>query len=474
MAPAKQAALPAKAVAAKTLPAKTAPAKTHRRHRRQLSDAAPPRGPWMSLSQALGLTYADNPQIKAARAQLKSVDETYAQAVSGFRPSVTGSASYQAGTLDGNSTGTTRDNPKAVALAVSEPLYSGGTTLASMKAAKKRVVAARAALDATGQTVLLQAATYFMDTARDRLTVRLEDDNVHALDRQLHAARERLRHGTVTMTDVRQAEARLSAAVAARAQAEASLRESRAALLSVSGVDTDDLLWPKSDDLKPPATLEAAVAAAQRDNPDLSAARLAVDAAAADRRAVAGTALPQVNLVGQVGRNFDNPSELPDSQVDQASVMLTATFPFYTGGDTDSRVRQARDVEEQRRMELGGTALTVRRQVTDAWENLLAAKAEDAAYGIQIGATRAALAGVKTEARVGTRTTLDILNAEQEYIGAEIARAGAEHDRVVALYALFAAMGSLDPATLRLKDAYDPAAHFKKVRHKWFGTAAVD
>lgn len=426
----------------------------------------------LTLEEALSRAYAANPTVQAARADLRGVDEGYAQAKSGFRPTVSGSASYQSERFDGN-INLTHEDPKTLALTVTEQLYSGGSTLAQMDSAKSAIMAARAHVRQVGQGVLLQAATVYLDVLRDRQVVTLNANNETVLRRQLDAARSRFALGDITQTDVRQSESRLANADAGLAAALGQMQSSAAHFESIVGEAPQTLFTPAHTPILP-QTLQAALDIAALASPVLENAAFASRAAAASTRAIIGEGRPQIAVSGQVAQVYDPVQSFDDRETD-TSVLISATLPFYTGGLRDSRVRQARALEGQRRHEGDAAARTVRQGVIDAWQNLMAAKAELAARQTQIDAARLARDGVKAEAQYGSRTTLDVLNAEQEYLNAQVDYASAAHDQTVAGYALLAAMGTLTPETLDLSvRSYDTARHFNAVKDKWIGTRMPD
>lgn len=417
---------------------------------------------------ALAEAYLRNPELEAARAELRSVDETYAQAMSGYRPRLTGEASYTSSYYDGDVFDNHAD-PKNLALELRQPLYRGGTTQASVKASSSRINAQRAVLHSVEQKVLLDAVTAYMDVRRDSEIVRLNLNNEKVLETHLEASRQRFKLGDITKTDVSQAESRLANAVASRVRAEGSLRASRARYERAVGQEPQDLPAPVFR-LDIPQTLEQAIALAEEQNPDIHFADYSHDAASADTRAVTGELLPQVDLTGSLGRTYD-PAQRTDDHVNTTSVGVIASIPLYTGGAVDARVRQSKQIESQRRMERLRAGRGVRQTVIAAWTELSAAEAEMQARKAQIDAARLALDGVRIETDYGSRTTLDLLDAEQEYLDAQVAHVIAERNRIVALYSVLSAVGELTAARLGLQvPIYNPTAHFKSVKNRWIGT----
>jgi TolC family type I secretion outer membrane protein len=423
-----------------------------------------------TLNDALAAAYANNPDLEAIRAELRATDEQYPQAFSGFRPSVTGSADYSSTHNTGNATRNGSD-PKMLAVTVTQPVYSGGSTVAEVSRASNVIKAEREKLRVAEQTVLLSAVTAYMNVLRDREIVDLNISNESVLKSHVDAAREQFRLGSITKTDVSQSEARLAEAVASRIAAEGNLKTSRADFEQVIGAPPDDLVKPALLSAVP-GTLEEALNEALASNPALLQAQYLSAAAEASTRAVQGALLPSVDLSGSVARVYD-PATGASDHLNQTSVGVTATVPFYSaGGSTYSQVREARQTETQRRREVDSAARSVRQSVISAWATLAAASAETEARRVQIDAESMAREGVKVESEYGSRTTLDLLDAEQEYLNARVARVISERNRTVATYGLLAAVGKLTAADLKLDTpVYNPLRNFQNVKNKWAGTS---
>ena len=421
------------------------------------------------FTQSLADAYLNNPALEAARAELRSVDETYAQAMSGYRPQISGEVAYTSSRYDGDIFDTHSD-PKDIAIALRQPLYRGGSTQANVEVSHHQIKAQRALLQVTEQDVLLAAVTAYMDVRRDGELVELNANNERVLRKHLEASRKRFSLGDITKTDVSQAESRLANVTASRVRAEGSLRASKARFERVIGqLPPADLPAP-SYAIALPETAEAAVALGEVQNPNMHFADFSRGAAQANTRAVSGELLPQVDLTGSLGRTYD-PALRQDDDVNTTSIGVVATIPLYTGGAVDARVRQSRQIESQRRMQQRQAAREVRQAVIDAWTELSAAEAEMQARKAQIDAARLALDGVRIEADYGSRTTLDLLDAEQEYLDAQVAYVTAGRDKTVAEYRLLASVGELTAERLRLPvPVYNPQANFQKVKNRWIGT----
>jgi outer membrane protein len=302
---------------------------------------------------------------------------------------------------------------------------------------------------------------------RDQAVVELNVNNEQVLARQLEAARDRFEVGEITRTDVHQAEARLSGATADRIKAEGDLQASRAAYVKVIGEAPGGLeeTAPPTDF---PAGLPQALTIALDENPSVISAEFNQAAARDNVDQVRGELLPSVDLSGSAARAFEASSET--SRSDSYTGKVTLTVPLYQSGSVYSRLRQARQELASKRNLVGEAKRDAEEQVTRAWETLQSTKARIRSYDAQITAAEVALEGVQREAAVGSRTVLDVLDAEQELLDAKVNLVRAKRDELVASFDLKSALGRLTATALGLEvDVYDPAAHYGEVRGKWTG-----
>ena len=440
--------------------------------------AAAPAGA-QTLQEALAQTYADNPTLTTARAQLRVVDENVPQALAGWRPSVsiTGSAGYGEGTLRSRTTtargeriGVTTDQERtigSVAATATQPLYRGGRTVASTRRAENQVLAQRARLLATEQQVLQDTVSAYVNTIRYQEEVRLNLNNAQVLQRQLDATNERFRVGEITRTDVAQAESRLAGARASRADAEGQLQNARATYQRVIGTAPGRLTAPQP--LTPAARNgQDAAQVAALNNPAVVAA-LFDEAAGRDFIDVQLSALlPQASLQAQAFRN-DNQQILGQRTIGE-SLTASVTIPIYQGGSEYAVVRQARQDAIRLRNVVDDQRRAASAQASQAWETLLSARATVDSVRAQIRAAEVALDGVQREAVVGSRTTLDVLNSEQELLNARVSLVRALTNVVTASHSLAQAVGRLTARDLALPVAlYDQEAYYRAVRDRWAG-----
>ncbi|WP_341703882.1 TolC family outer membrane protein [Ferrovibrio sp.] len=425
-----------------------------------------------SFADALSAAYNNNPTLLAARAALRATDEGVPQALSGWRPTVTlsGEIGRQRQEFSVAST-SSRDgytDPRSLSLTVSQPLYRGGRTEAATDAAEALVLAGRQDLASTERSVLLDAVTAYMDVVQNQAVLELNRNNEEVLRRQLEATRERFRVGEITRTDVAQAESRLSGATAGRISAEGALVSSRAVLARVMGEMPTTLVNPPP--LPPlPKSEEEALAVAYDENPTLLGARFREVAAKFDVRTASGALLPTVSLNGTLTKAEEQSTTHIDSET--AKIALSVSVPLYEAGSVYSQTRQRKQVHNQRRIQVEEQRRAVRQQVVQAWENLNTARSNIQARQAQVEAARIALEGVQQEAEVGSRTTLDVLDQEQEYLDARVAEVRSRRDEYVAGFTLLSAVGRLGARQLSLPvEYYDPIANYDRVRDKWFGT----
>ncbi len=433
-----------------------------------------------SLQDALVAAYNSNPTLLADRARQRATDENSNQARAGWKPTVTINGSYtitesqrQIARFLGNAT-SVEDNDYtegyAASVVATQPIFRGGRNFFSTKSADAQVRAGRASLTETEQQVFLSVVTAYMDVIRDRATVDLRKNNVDVLSRQLQASRDRFRVGEITRTDVSQAEARLSGARAALSSAEAQLAQSLASYEQIVGVPAASLdQAPAVPAL--PETLEEAVKSALDSNPTVVSAKETETAAKYDVRDAAGALLPSLEIQGTLQK--DELTNRDQSQNYQATATAQVSMPIYQAGTNYSAIRQTKHVRNQRRLQVAETQRSVVQSTTTAWNNLLAARASIVANKEQVRANTVAFEGVQQEAQVGSRTTLDVLDAEQELLDSRVALVAAQRDEYVTSYQLLSAIGSLTAQGLALPtDIYDPVDNYKDVRWKFVGFGA--
>jgi outer membrane protein len=438
-----------------------------------------------TLESALIQAYQNNPTLNSQRALVRATDENVPQVLAGYRPRITANASvgelYQETstkiTTPGapnpfvNLNGTT--TPVVYGITATQTLFNGFQTGNRTRQAESQVFAARELLRSAEQTVLLNAATAYMNLLRDTAILDLQKRNVEVLQEQLRQVRDRFNVGEVTRTDVAQSESRLAAGRSAVLTAEANYKTSAAVYRQVIGTEPRNLTPATPVDRFSPRTQFEAVAAGNAQHPNVTSAQYNVDAALLQVKVAEGALYPTLSLQGSVQKTLN--STLTATEALNASIIGQLTVPIYQGGAEYSAIRQAKETFGQRRIDLDAARDLIRQTVVQSWGQLDAAKANIEATQAQVQAAEIALNGVREEARVGQRTTLDVLNAQQELVNARVALVSAQRDRVVASYTLLSAVGRLSPRTLGLHvPIYDAQVHYHQVRDAWAGVRTPD
>ncbi len=429
----------------------------------------PPAAAAESLLDALALAYQTNPVLQAQRANLRALDESIVQARSGWRPTlgVSASATYNE-VRTPNGGGIDESNSATAGLSLTQPLWTGGRVASAVSAAEAEVLAGRESLRRVEAEVLAGVITAYVDVRRDQEALRIRRDNVQVLSRQLDESNARFEVGEITRTDVAQSQARLAAAEAQLRSAEAQLAISRAGYAAVVGQN------PGSLEAEPPlasilpSTVDQAYEAAERDNPQVRQALYNAQAAEARVAAARAERMPNLSLTGNVGwTGLAEPFE-PSDYSRAVTGRATVTVPLFTGGLTNSRVRAARERETAAELTVEQTRRSALQSVTQAWSQLLAARANIGSTEEQVRAARIAAEGVRQEQQVGLRTTIDVLNAEQELRAAELAQINARRDEYVAATLVLAAVGRLDAANLAPGlETYDAERNARDLRFTW-------
>lgn len=439
-----------------------------------------------TMQRALVQAYQNNPSLNAQRAALRATDETVPQALSGYRPklSVTASGGYNyantviptGSLIPGTPAFSQTAQPYAsggIGAVATQTVFDGFQTPNRVRQAENQVMGARETLRVTEQQVLLDAATAYMNLLRDKAILDLNQRNVDVLTNELQQTRERFRVGEVTRTDIAQAESRLAGGRAALLGAQSNYETSQANYRRVIGVAAGKLTPGTPVDHLSPATLSAAITSGEQQNPSVLASMYGVDVAELAVKINEGSLYPNLSVTASVSQNV-NPQYNVSKQF-LAGVVGQLTIPIYQGGGEYAAIRQSKETLGEKRLNLDVNRDQARATVVQNWSQLAAAKAQIEAATVEVHAAATALDGVRQEARIGQRTTLDVLNAQQELVNARVALVTAQHDRVVASYTLLAAVGGLSIQRLALPAAvYDPRVHYQQVRDAWFGVRTPD
>jgi outer membrane protein len=438
-----------------------------------------------TIDAALVRAYQNNPQLNAQRASVRFTDENVPQALSGYRPKVaiTASAGYQYTDVNTTAGGTPTqivrtevhgaNAPRSVGATISQTLFNGQQTANRTRAAESQVSSAREGLRVLEQTVLLAAATIYMDYLRDSAIVEVQKSNVRVLEQTLKQTRDRFNVGEVTRTDVAQSEAQLAAGNTQLLTAEANLTTTRANFRRIIGDEPVALAPGSPVDRFLPPSLTGAVELSLTQNPNVTAAMFGIDVSYLQVKVNEGALFPTVTLQTSVQQSYEQTMTIFRSF--GASTVAQLSVPVYQGGAEYSLIRQSKETLAQQRLNLEQVRDQARANVVTAWGQLVAGKAQVQSAQAQVTASEIALNGVREEAKAGQRTTLDVLNAQQALVNARVALVTAQHDRVVASYSVLNAVGRLSPIVLNLNsNVYDPSVHYHQVRDSWAGVRTPD
>jgi len=427
-----------------------------------------------SLEEALVKAYQTSPQLNADRARQRGTDENVPQALAGYRPQII--ASLAAGLqevrnlLPGNIIQRASLQPWTIGLTVSQVLYNGNKTANNVRVAELQVMSGREALRNVGQGVLLDAVTAYMNVMANGALYDSQRTNVDVLREILATTRRRLNAGDVTPTDTAQAEARLSRGLADLNAAEVALAISKEIYAQVIGQPPSHLQAAMPVDRLVPVTQVAAVDTSIHENPAVLGAGYDVDVAQTSIKVAESALLPTVSLQGSASRTRDTDTSLTTTATDQASILGQVNVPIYDGGTAASQTRQAKEMASQSRLVLEQVRNQTRTAVVSAWVTNEGTKIALKAAESEVHAADVALQGVRREAEGGQRTTIDVLNAQQDLTNARARQITSQRDRVIASYTLLSAVGRLDVHNLTLNTPdYLPEVHYHQVRDAWHG-----
>ena len=428
----------------------------------------------MTLQDALVKTYQTNPQLNAERARQRGTDENVPQALSGYRPQLVASLSsgLQAvrNILPDNTIQSATLKPWTIGLTVTQVLFNGYKTANNVRVAEFQVKSGREALRNTGQGVFLDAVTAYMNVMANHALYEAQRTNVQVLREIQATTKRRLDAGDVTPTDTAQAESRLSRGLADLNAAEVALAISKEIYAQVVGEAPEQLTATSPVDRLIPPTQVASIEAAGHEHPAVLGAGYDVDVAQTSIKLAESALLPQVTVQGSVSRQVQNDPTLTTNQTDQASVVGQFSVPIYDGGMAASQTRQAKEVTSQSRLVLEQVRNQTRTAVVSAWVSNEGTKVALRAAESEVKSAEIALQGVRREAQGGQRTTIDVLNAQQDLTNARTRQITAQRDRVIASYTLLSAVGRLDIHTLNLNTPdYSPDVHYHQVRDAWHG-----
>ena len=432
------------------------------------------------MSGALARAYGTNPDINQQRAAVRARDEGVPAAKAGWLPKASGTLSAgrqysEASNVLGQG-GTERYGgfPRGSSAQITQTLFDGMKTVNNVSQAESAVLQAREVMRQTEVTTLQAGATAYMDVLRDTAVVGLRLNNIKVLEVQLQQTRDRFQVGEVTRTDVAQSESSLATGKADYAVAQSALETAVANYRRQIGVPPRQLQPAQPIEKLLAHSLDGAIQIGIEENPAILGALHQVDAAQSAVKVAEAALLPTASVQGQVLQQNDVQG-FPNYNQWNASIVGSINVPFYQGGAEYAGVRQAKEVLGQARLAVDSQRIAVRAAIATAWGRLQSARASIIAFQAAVKAAEVALNGVREEAKVGQRTTLDVLNAQQVLLNARVQLVTAQRDRVVYSYDVFAAEGRLTAEGLGLGViAYDPNIHFEQTKNRFIGLDTPD
>lgn len=431
-----------------------------------------------SLSGALLEAYRKNPTLNAARAGQRATDEFVPQALAGWRPTVSAQGAVQQSWTDSSASSNFGNNHSYIlptqetyAIQLKQPVFHGFRTTESTRVAEAQVRGGQQQLLATEQVVLLNGVQAYLDVIRDRSTVRLRQQNLVVLNDQLKASNARFKAGELTRTDVAQSMAGVATAKAALAGTVSQLRGSEATFEQIIGHKPGKL--ESAPAARPPISLDQAFDIAHETNPQILAAAQAADAAEHNVGVAFSGLLPQADVTGTYTyQAIQNGLTNPATSTSNLTVQGILNVPIYEAGLLYSQVRQAKQKASQSRIGVIDTTRQIRQAVATNWAAYVASKQAVQSSTTSVSASQTAYDGTRQEYQVGSRSTIDVLNAEQTLLNAQISEVSLQHDLILASYRLQASIGHLTGRHLHLGTPYDPAQNYNEVHYKWIGTHA--
>ena len=431
-----------------------------------------------TITGALSRAYMGSPDLNQQRAATRSIDENIPRATAGFRPSVTvtgnAGAQFQSTRRPATLPSNTHTDPYGWQLAITQNIYNGNRTVNGVRQADSQVAQSRETLRLSEQNILNAAAVAYMNVLRDTALENLARNNIDVLSVQLRQTTDRFKVGEVTRTDVSQAEAALALGRSNAFVAQSNLQNSLAVYRQLIGVDAKSLDPARPLETLVPKSLQDATNSALREHPQVQAALHNADAAELAVKIAEGALYPTLNVTATNNRQIDF-SGIVDNRVLTTSVIANLSVPIYDGGTSTSTIRQTKEQFGQARLQADLARDQVRSAAVSAFNTWQNSRLIIEANQASVRANEIALAGIREEAKVGQRTTADVLTAQQNLLSSRSTLVTSQRDRVVGSYALVAATGRLNSATLGLKvDRYDPTIHFDQVKDKWWGVRTPD
>ena len=423
-----------------------------------------------NIFEALGETYNTNPTLQAERAYLRSIDENVAIAKSGYRPNISLQGSYRDTNSDNDKNGNNDATSQTLAAKLSQPLFSGFSTVNSVKSADQIVRAGQNNLFNVEQNVFLEASIAYLDVVRDTAIVELQKNNEKLLKKRLEETQQRFNVGEVTRTDVSQAKARYSQAKSDRIASEGNLEASKAVYVKIIGSTPEDLEEPVAIRDFLPENYDEALNVALNNNYSIRQAKHLFNSKGYEVYANTGALFPQLSF-DAVASNVksDNDNKLiGETTTDNVEWGLNLSIPLYNSGESRARIRQSKHQKWQAQEVVLETERQVKATVSSAWEYMKSNESKISAIKDQVEANKVALDGVQKEEALGNRTILDVLDAYQELLNSNVNEVTASRDYYVSAMQLLLSMGKLTAKDLKLGvDFYDAKKFYKETKDKW-------
>ena len=428
-----------------------------------------------TIFDAMSEAYRTNPDLQAQRAYLRSVDENVAIAKSGFRPSVSLSGQYSDSNKDNQDNSTEKGGVStSLGATVNQPLFSGFSTVNSVKAADSEARSEQYNLSDYEQQILLDVSEAYLNVVRDEAIVGLQKNNEKLLKKQLEETQERYRVGELTRTDVAQSKSSHAEAVANRIEAEGNLEVSKAIYKQVIGKNPQNLTEPDNIHKFLPSSFEKALQYTMDNNFALLQSKEALKSKEYTVKANYGALSPQLSAVGSASKNRNNPKHYgdPTSNIDEFSWGLNASIPLYDAGEDRARIRKSKYAKWQAQEGVLSAKRAAVSSVTSSWEAMTSYDAKIKALEEQVDANKIALNGVKKEESLGNRTIIDVLDAYQTLLNSQVDVVKARREYYLSAMQVMQAMGKLTAKNLKLNvDLYNAKQHYKDTRNKWLSTS---
>lgn len=430
-----------------------------------------------SLEQAMGIAYATNPQILGERANLRATDEEVPQALAGYRPTISlqtevGRQHVENDPLNLSGSKPINDYSSTVTAQLTQPLYSGGGTVAATSAAENAVIAERATYKSIEVQVLFGVATAYYDVLRDESWLAIDREYVGALQELLGGARGAYESGALTEVDVAQAQGRLESGTAQLQTDGGQLEADRGEYEHAVGHLPDALHEPTLK-LAVPVALNDVVNRAATNNPTVISDQYSERSARDQVAQSEAQLLPSINLI--LERNVANSTVASGGPAvgivqNTTSAMVQLTVPFYDAGMTWSKSRQQIELVGRAQGRTDNDRRAAVQSARQAWEVMTNGRNAEKAYTNAVAADKNAVEGVRQQQLAGARTILDVLTTEQQLFLDERSLATAHHDEHVAEFNLAGQIGMLSAEDLHLNvQLYDVSNHYNSVRDKLLG-----